>query len=153
MKRTGADIRILQIYSQGEGPFSAFSPQAKLPVWRKSAKCMRCRFRIMTVVDDRTRERLSLIADTSLSGAQAAREPATLIDTRGNPRTAFVTSHADENTERPHSRRLHPATGPDAAQPPKAPRQRPLPNPPKQAKLKPRTALTLDKCRGQGHSF
>ena len=63
------------------------------------------RLRIMTVVDDCTRERQSLVADTSLSGARAARELATLIDTPGKPRTAFVTANADENTERPHSRR------------------------------------------------
>ncbi len=45
------------------------------------------RFRIMTVVDDCTRECLALIADTSLSGARVARELATLFDTRGKPHT------------------------------------------------------------------
>ena len=45
------------------------------------------RFRIMTVVDDCTRECLALIADTSLSGARVARELATLFDARGKPMT------------------------------------------------------------------
>jgi len=45
------------------------------------------RFRIMTVVDDCTRECLALIADTSLSGARGARELATLLNTRGKPAT------------------------------------------------------------------
>ena len=45
------------------------------------------RFRILTVVDDCTRECLALIADTSLSGARVARELATLFDTRGRPQT------------------------------------------------------------------
>lgn len=45
------------------------------------------RFRIMTVVDDCTRECLALIADTSLSGARVARELATLFDTRVKPAT------------------------------------------------------------------
>lgn len=45
------------------------------------------RFRIMTVVDDCTRECLALIADTSLSGARVARELATLFEARGKPAT------------------------------------------------------------------
>lgn len=45
------------------------------------------RFRIMTVVDDCTRECLALIADTSLSGARVARELATLFEARGKPQT------------------------------------------------------------------
>jgi putative transposase len=53
------------------------------------------RFRIMTVVDDCTRECLALIADTSLSGARVARELATLFDTRGKP----VTVVSDTGTE------------------------------------------------------
>ena len=44
-------------------------------------------FRILTVVDDCTRECLALIADTSLSGARVARELATLFDARGKPQT------------------------------------------------------------------
>lgn len=53
------------------------------------------RFRIMTVVDDCTRECLALIADTSLSGARVARELATLFDTRGKPQTVV----SDNGTE------------------------------------------------------
>lgn len=43
------------------------------------------RFRILTVVDDHTRECLALIADTSLSGVRVARELDTVIDVRGRP--------------------------------------------------------------------
>ena len=53
------------------------------------------RFRIMTVVDDCTRECLALIADTSLSGARVARELATLFGTRGKPQTVV----SDNGTE------------------------------------------------------
>lgn len=40
------------------------------------------RFRVLTVVDDCTRERLALIADTSLFGARVARELYTARDAR-----------------------------------------------------------------------
>jgi putative transposase len=53
------------------------------------------RFRIMTVVDDCTRECLALIADTSLSGARVARELATLFEARGKPATVA----SDNGTE------------------------------------------------------
>lgn len=53
------------------------------------------RFRILTVVDDCTRECLALIADTSLSGARVARELATLFDARGKPQTII----SDNRTE------------------------------------------------------
>ncbi len=43
------------------------------------------RFRVLTVVDDCTRECLALIADTSLSGARVARELAARIEARGKP--------------------------------------------------------------------
>ncbi len=43
------------------------------------------RFRILTVVDDCTRECLALVADTLLSGARVARELAALLETRGKP--------------------------------------------------------------------
>src|SRR3954466_12051030 len=43
------------------------------------------RFRILTVVDDCTRESLALVADTSLSGARVARELDRLLAARGNP--------------------------------------------------------------------
>lgn len=53
------------------------------------------RFRILTVVDDCTRECLALIADTSLSGARVARELATLFEARGKPGTVV----SDNGTE------------------------------------------------------
>ena len=53
------------------------------------------RFRVLTVVDDCTRECLALVADTSLSGLRVARELETLIATRGRP--AMIVS--DNGTE------------------------------------------------------
>jgi putative transposase len=44
------------------------------------------RFRVLTVVDDCTRECLALVADTSLSGIRVATELETLIASRGRPR-------------------------------------------------------------------
>ncbi|SMX55532.1 Insertion element [Bradyrhizobium sp. ORS 285] len=44
------------------------------------------RFRILTVVDDCTRECLALVADTSLSGARVARELDQLVVERGKPK-------------------------------------------------------------------
>ncbi len=44
------------------------------------------RFRVLTVVDDCTRECLALVADTSLSGLRVARELKALIAGRGRPR-------------------------------------------------------------------
>lgn len=41
-----------------------------------------CRFRILEVVDDFTRECLALVADTSLSGARVARELDAVIAAR-----------------------------------------------------------------------
>jgi putative transposase len=43
------------------------------------------RFRVLTVVDDCTRECLALVADTSLSGLRVARELEALIAGRGKP--------------------------------------------------------------------
>ena len=43
------------------------------------------RFRVLTVVDDCTRECLTLVADTSLSGLRVARELETLMASRGRP--------------------------------------------------------------------
>ncbi len=43
------------------------------------------RFKVLTVVDDCTRECLALVADTSLSGLRVARELEALIATRGRP--------------------------------------------------------------------
>ena len=44
------------------------------------------RFRVLTVVDDCTRECLALVADTSLSGSRVARELDRLIIERGKPK-------------------------------------------------------------------
>ncbi|SKA22498.1 HTH-like domain-containing protein [Consotaella salsifontis] len=44
------------------------------------------RFRILTIVDDCTRENLALIADTSLSGVRVARELDRLIAEHGKPK-------------------------------------------------------------------
>ena len=53
------------------------------------------RFRILTVVDDCTRECLALVADTSLSGMRVARELDQLMSLRGKP--AMIVS--DNGTE------------------------------------------------------
>ena len=53
------------------------------------------RFRVLTVVDDCTRECLALVADTSLSGQRVARELEALIARRGKP--AMIVS--DNGTE------------------------------------------------------
>ena len=53
------------------------------------------RFRVLAVVDDFTRECLTLIADTSLSGARVARELDTLVARRGGPNTIV----SDNGTE------------------------------------------------------
>jgi hypothetical protein len=45
------------------------------------------RFRILTVIDDCTRECLALVADTSLSGARVVRELDAVIRQRGRPDT------------------------------------------------------------------
>jgi putative transposase len=53
------------------------------------------RFRVLTVIDNCTRECLALVADTSLSGMRVARELEALIVTRGKP--AMIVS--DNGTE------------------------------------------------------
>jgi putative transposase len=53
------------------------------------------RFRVLAVVDDFTRECLTLIADTSLSGARVVRELDTMIAKRGMPNTIV----SDNGTE------------------------------------------------------
>lgn len=53
------------------------------------------RFRVLTIVDDCTRECLALIADTSLSGLRVARELDAVIGRRGKPRTCV----SDNGTE------------------------------------------------------
>jgi putative transposase len=44
------------------------------------------RFRILTIVDDCTRECLTFVADTSLGGVRVARELDQLIVSRGKPK-------------------------------------------------------------------
>ena len=55
------------------------------------------RFRILTVVDDCTRECLALVADTSLSGLRVARELDGIIKERGKPRM-IVSDNGSEFT-------------------------------------------------------
>ena len=55
------------------------------------------RFRILTVVDDCTRECLALVADTSLSGVRVARELDRLLRERGKP-TMVVSDNGTELT-------------------------------------------------------
>ena len=53
------------------------------------------RFGLRAAVDDDSRECLALVADTSLSGARAAREPDAIIAVRGRPTTVV----SDDGTE------------------------------------------------------
>lgn len=55
------------------------------------------RFRILTVVDDCTRECLALVVDTSLGGVRVARELDQLIATRGKPKM-IVSDNGSEFT-------------------------------------------------------
>jgi putative transposase len=55
------------------------------------------RFRILTVVDDCTRECLALVADTSLGGVRVARELDQLIAARGKPKM-IVSDNGSEFT-------------------------------------------------------
>ncbi|MBB4232589.1 putative transposase [Rhizobium mongolense] len=55
------------------------------------------RFRVLTVVDDCTRECLGLVADTSLSGLRVARELDRIIEERGKPRM-IVSDNGSEFT-------------------------------------------------------
>ena len=55
------------------------------------------RFRILTIVDDCTRECLALVADTSLSGTRLARELDRLMITRGKP-AMIVSDNGSELT-------------------------------------------------------
>src|SRR4030088_389594 len=56
------------------------------------------RFRILTVVDDCTRECLALVADTSLSGARVARELDRLMIERGKRPDTIVSDSGTELT-------------------------------------------------------
>ena len=53
------------------------------------------RFRVLAVVDDCTRECLTLVADTSLSGSRVARELDAIVARRGRPKTIV----SDNDTE------------------------------------------------------
>jgi putative transposase len=53
------------------------------------------RFRVLTIVDDCTRECLALVADTSLSGLRVARELEALLARRGRPKMVV----SDNRTE------------------------------------------------------
>jgi len=55
------------------------------------------RSRVLTVVDDCTRECLTLVADTSLSGLGAAREAEQIIEGRGKPKM-IVSDNGSEFT-------------------------------------------------------
>lgn len=55
------------------------------------------RLRILTVIDNCTRERLALVADTSLSGSRVARELDLIIAQRGRPDT-IVSDNGTEYT-------------------------------------------------------
>jgi len=52
------------------------------------------RFRILTVIDDYTRENLALVADTSLSGLRVSRALDQIIAERGMPTTIVSPSRA-----------------------------------------------------------
>ena len=60
------------------------------------------RFRILTVVDDCTRECLGLVADTSLSGVRVARELDRLMAERGRPKM-IVSDNGSELPPTPSS--------------------------------------------------
>src|SRR5690606_866393 len=66
--------------------------EEKLAVRRRGG-----RFRILAVVDDCTRESLTLVADTSLSGLRVARELDRLIAERGKPKM-IVSDNGSEFT-------------------------------------------------------
>ena len=55
------------------------------------------RFRVLTVVDNFTRECLALVADTSLSGRRVARELEAIVARRGKP-TTIVSDNGTEFT-------------------------------------------------------
>ncbi|MGZ2441981.1 hypothetical protein ACVI55_004417 [Sinorhizobium medicae] len=55
------------------------------------------RFRVLTVVDDCTRECLALVADTSISGLRVARELDRMIEKRGKPKM-IVSDNGSEFT-------------------------------------------------------
>jgi putative transposase len=80
-------------YRLRAGGVSAFSPTARLafePRWSldfvMDTLVSGRRFRILTLVDDCTRECLGLVADTSLTAPRVVRELDRIIETRSCPR-------------------------------------------------------------------
>ena len=59
------------------------------------------RFRILTMIDNCTRECLALVADTSLSGARVARELDAIIQQRGRPETRRRQRHGADLERHP----------------------------------------------------
>lgn len=56
------------------------------------------RFRVLSVIDDDSRECLALVADTSLSGGRVAREPNEIIVRRGGKPKTIVSDNGTEFT-------------------------------------------------------
>jgi putative transposase len=56
------------------------------------------RFRVLTVVDDCTRECLALVADSSLSGLRVARELDRLMIERGKPKMVVSDNGSELNS-------------------------------------------------------
>jgi len=65
------------------------------------------RFRVLTVIDDCTRECLALVADTSLCGLRVARELETLMASRGKPKVIPDQVRDQRQRDRVHLQR-HP---------------------------------------------
>jgi len=78
---------------------SAWSePASTARQWFASITCLVIdgrRFRILTVIDDYTRENIGLVADTSLSGQRVSRELDQIVAERGMPATIAL----DNGTE------------------------------------------------------
>ncbi len=70
------------------------------------------RFRILTVVDDCTRECLTLLADTSLSGVRVARELDRLVAERGRPNMIVSETTFGAATTAARSPRMRSLAGP-----------------------------------------
>ena len=85
------------------------------------------RFRMLAVVDDFTRECLTLVADTSLSGVRVGRELDAVIARRGRPQT-IVSDNGTEFTSMAildgRRRRKSPGTTLHQASPPRTPSSR-----------------------------
>ncbi len=66
------------------------------------------RFRVLTIVDDCTRECLGLVADTSISGLRVARELDRIIEGRGKPKMIVSTMAASSPATRSCNGRIGP---------------------------------------------